>query len=83
MSGDRAEAQKLSENLKKLEAQLHERYQRSSDALAASYDQYMKTALPKPTFLPVRIKVIFANHMGQNLENLQVEQFEDGQTLLT
>lgn len=66
-----------------LEAQLNERFKRSCDALADSYDQYMKTALPKPQFLPVRVKVIFENHVGLNLENLQVEQFENGQTLLT
>lgn len=56
-----------------LETQLNERFKRSCDALADSYDQYMKTALPKPEFLPVRVKVIFENHAGLNLENLQVE----------
>jgi len=48
MAGDKAQASKLSENLRLLEAQLNERFKRSCDALADSYDQYMKTALPKP-----------------------------------
>lgn len=73
MAGNKDEAEKLTANLKMLESQMNERFKRSADALADSYNSYMTKALPAPQFLPIRIKVIFAAHVTQNLDNLQIE----------
>lgn len=50
--------------------------------LSQSYDEYMKNIAPAPTLLPIRLKVIFPQHWQLNLENVQVEQFDNANDLI-
>jgi len=39
---------------------LNLKFEKSIEALSTSYDTYMKTIAPAPEFLPIRIKILFA-----------------------
>lgn len=52
----------LKKNLTEVLNQLDLKYERSVGLLTASYDEYMKKMSPAPSFLPVRLKIIFPNH---------------------
>ena len=82
MQGNHEEAKKLTENLMNVQKQLNAKFERSVLTLSQSYDEYMKKLAPAPQFLPVRIKVIFPNHQAFNLENVQVEQFDNPASLV-
>ena len=51
---------------------LKDKYTRSGELLCASYDEYMRKIAPAPTFLPIRLKIVFEDKPTLQLENIAV-----------
>ena len=52
------------------------KYLRSVEVLCASYNEFMRKMAPAPTFLPIRVKVVFSDKPALLLENIAVQPFD-------
>ena len=76
------EAHRLIQQLEEELNTIEQKFERSTDYLAASYDEYMKQAVPTPKFVPIRFTVTFQKKPALVFENLAVKPFASAEDLM-